>query len=87
MGKKEKLYQVVDDVHVEWHEEDGTVRYIVDIDSQGLEIEIAAMEPDEKPSFAYADSNETFELSDYQEWYNAALEEAHNQGYKILGEI
>ena len=76
---------IIDDIHVEWHGEDGMLHFIVELED-GEEKCIRTVMPETKPSFVDAETDEEFENSDYEEWYNEALEDAHEQGYYLSGE-
>ena len=76
---------IIDDIHVEWHGEDGTLHFIVEFEN-GEEKCIRTVMPETTPSFVDAATDEEFDCSDYEEWYNEALEDAHKQGYYLSGE-
>lgn len=77
---------IITDVHAEWHPEHGSVAFVVEF-ADGQESTIANVMPEKEPSFASAVTDEEFECSDYQEWYNEALDAAHRQGYWLEGEV
>lgn len=78
-------WRVITEVHAEWHGELGSILFYVEF-ADGKELCIGQCVPEEEPTFAKATTDEEFDNSDYEEWYNEALEEAHRQFYKLEGE-
>ena len=77
------MKKVIEDVHAEWHGETGSVLLIAE-DLDGSETVMAKFVPTSAPSFA--DASIPDDASDYGDYYNMALEEAHRQGMVIQGE-
>lgn len=74
------MTKLIRDVRAEWHGETGTI-HLLGEKINGKEFLLTEIMTDE-PSFTMGN----FENSDYEEWYNLALEEAHKQGYILEGE-
>ena len=75
---------IIRDVHAEWHGETGLVQlYAEDLD--GNETMMMEFMPLVEPLFGNPDIPE--DASDYEDYYNAALEEAHRRGWYIEGEV
>ncbi len=73
----------IQDVHAEYDVTTGEVVLVADIDDMES-IDMVRIEPAERPSFAH--ENLESDQTDYEEWYNAALSEAHLRGMLIRGE-
>lgn len=78
--------KVIIDVWPEWHEERNEIDFVVEIDADTT-ITIASIQPESRPSFANAETEEDMDCSDYSDWYDEALEEAHKQNYFLEGEV
>ena len=86
MGKCTDNRTTIVDVWPEWHEETGKIHFVVEVDADTL-ITIASFVPKSRPLFADATTFEELDISDYGEWYDMALEEAHRQNYVLEGEL
>lgn len=75
--------KIIEDVHVEWHPEQGIVKLIAE-NLDGSEFLLDEFAPLLPPSFA--DESIPVEDSDYEEYYNEALKAAHKAGYVLAGE-
>lgn len=80
MNEKTNL---IEDVHAEWHPEQGVVKLIAE-NLDGTEFLLDEVMPLFEPSFA--DESIPSDGNDYEDWYNLALEAAHKMGYIIAGE-
>lgn len=77
------MEKILEDVHAEYHGEIDTI-YLMAERTTGEEFMLASFMPKETPTFI--DESINIEDSDYEDYYNMALEEAHKQGYKLIGE-
>ena len=75
--------EVIRDVWAEYHFEVSLV-YLMAERLDGSEFALDKFMPEDVPSFALDDVED--EDSDYGEYYNMALEEAHKKGFIIEGE-
>ena len=75
---------IITDLHVEWHGETGMLHYVVEFED-GSEHTILTFMPKKTPEFPFTGCDE--DKGDYQEWYNDALECAHEQGFVLEGEL
>lgn len=75
--------KIIEDVHAEYRPELNLILLVAEF-LDGTEEVMVGLEPAEMPSFA--NTNIPIEASDYEEWYNEALEIARRRGYTIVGE-
>lgn len=80
------MKNIITDIKIEFEEGDISPFKLIVEDANGKETEIAAWNIEPLPSFVFAKTDEEFENSDYEYWYNQALEEAHSQGYRLEAE-
>lgn len=83
MAKKKKPKIMIEDVHAEWHAETECIQLVAEYMDGHEEIMIEYM-PLIKPLFA--DETLPSDATDYGDFYNDALEEAHHRNYYIAGE-
>lgn len=79
--------KIITDIRIEFQEGGISPFAVIVEDEDGKETEIAAWDIEPLPSFVFAKTDEEFENSDYEYWYNEALEEAHSQGYRLVAEV
>lgn len=80
------MKKIITDIRIEFEEGGISPFKVIVEDADGKETEIAAWNIEPLPSFVFAKTDEEFENSDYEHWYNQALEEAHSQGYRLEAE-
>ena len=73
------------DVWPEYHEERNEIDVVIETTDDLTTI--ASVQPKSRPTFADAKTDEDMDCSDYSEWYDMALEEAHKQNYFLEGEL
>ena len=83
MKNKKSKRTVIRDVHAEYHNETGYIRLIAELLS-GEEIVMIEYAPLVKPLFADQDLPD--DATDYGNYYDEALEEAHRRNMFIEGE-
>ena len=81
--------RVISDIHVEWHEESYEPLWFVVEFPNGEERVIRKLQTQDKPTWVGAcvqSRADLLESTDYEDWYNEALRDAHGQGYVLEGE-
>lgn len=81
MAKKKTIIR---DVHAEWHGETGLVKLCAE-DLDGNETVMMEFMPLVEPTFGNPEIPD--DASDYGDYYDMALEEAHRRGMYIEGEV